>query len=88
MKQAYGYIVRNGCKAEDFSVRCQFIIFADSSVYADKYIQTEYIEKEIEREKYKDDDGNMVNHWWKFYSVEKVPVSKFDNDSANIVWLE
>lgn len=83
---AYGYIVRNGCQQDWFPTRCDFIVFADDVSDADKYIE-DYIKGEIEKEKHKDDDGNIVNYWWKYYSVEKVSVSKFDNDFANIVWL-
>lgn len=86
MKQAYGYIVKNGCQQDWLNMSCSFIIFTDDVNDADKYIE-DYIKEEIEKEKHKDDDGNIINYWWRYYLVDKVSIKSFDNNTANIVWL-
>ncbi len=87
MKKAYGYIVRNGCYEDALTTSRSFIIFADGVIAANKWIE-DYIKQQIEGDKREDDDGNVVNWWWKYYSMEKIPVSEFDKDCCNIVWLE
>lgn len=86
-KQAYGYIVRHGHREDGLTTSQSFIIFADDVVMADKWIEHD-VKQQIEEEKHEDDNGNVVNWWWKYYSVEQVPVSKFNKDCANIIWLE
>ena len=86
MNQAYGYTVRNGCYEDALYTSHPFIIFAENDIVADEWIER-YIKRQIEDDKYQNDDGNIVNWWWKYYSVEKAPPSKFDGTSTNIVWL-
>ncbi len=87
MKQAYGYIVKNGCYEDNLSGLHPFIVFADEIDIADAFIER-YVKKAVEEEKYTNDLGETMNWWWKYYAVEKVPVSKFDSSFANIIWLE
>ena len=86
MKNAYGYIVKHGCQEEYFSASYNFIVFADSIIDADAYING-FVKEKIEKDKHEDDFGNMVNWWWKYHEIETVKVSEFNNKSANIAWV-
>lgn len=58
------------------------MIFADNKDKAYEFCRI-YVDKEIEEDKYIDDNGNKVNHWWKAYNIEEVDIPHID--VANVI---
>ncbi len=87
MKNVYGYEVHSGCNPDFLGNTTSLIIFADTESIADEYVNN-YVNERIEADKYENDYGEIVNHWWKYTSVEKVDIASFNNSCAGIRWLE
>lgn len=87
MKNAYGYKVHNGYTPENLCHTVSLIIFADTESIADEYINN-FVNEQIEADKYENDYGEIVNHWWKYTSIEKADIASFNNSGAGIRWLE
>lgn len=86
MKNAYGYKVHSGCRPDNLCSTVSLIIFADTEDTADEYINN-FVNEQIEADKYENDYGEIVNHWWKCTSIEKVDIASFNNSGAGIRWL-
>ena len=86
MKNIYAYKVCHGYDEDCSGGAMPFIVFADSADIADAYI-AEYIKKRVEEDKYKNDNGEIVNWWWKFTKAEKIDASEFNGSFANIAWI-
>lgn len=85
-KQAFGYRIEHGVSYYTLYSSIQFIIFSDNKKLADDYIKR-YVTVEVEKDKYINDDGELVNQWWNKFGIKEVPIKDFNNDSVNIVWI-
>ncbi len=83
---AYGYIVRNGCYEDSLNTSHPFIIFADTEEDADEWVN-EFVKNEVKNEKYETDDGEIINWWWKYYSIEKPSIPELDNTAVNVRYI-
>lgn len=86
MKDAYGFVIRNGHSENHLCSSCNFIVFADTLDEANKFIEKK-VKQFIEEDKYENDDGEIVNWWWKYHSVERVFLSTFDNSCVGVAWI-
>jgi len=84
MKNPYGFIISNGVDKDKLNTSRTYLIFADNKDKAYEFCHT-YVNKEIEEDKYVDDNGNEVNHWWKSYSIEEVDITQINSASVRVI---
>ena len=84
MKNPYGFIISNGADENELNTSTTYLIFADNKDKAYEFCCM-YVNKRIEKEKYVDDDGNVVNHWWKAYSIEEVDITQINYANVRVI---
>lgn len=62
MKKPYGFIIRSGVDEDNLNTSTTYLIFADNEDKAYEFCYM-YMDKQIEVDKYVDDNGNEVNQW-------------------------
>lgn len=72
---AYAYRVYYGISEEGFHRTVEFLFLTEDKGKCIKYLE-EFVNKEVAADRQKDDEGNMVNHWWKHYNTEELEVKK------------
>lgn len=84
---AYAYRVYYGTSEGGFHRTVEFLFLTKDKGKCLKYLE-KFINKEVAADRQKDDEGNMVNHWWKHYNTEELEVKKgVDTTHYNIVIL-
>ena len=84
MKNPYGFIISNGVDENKLNTSRTYLIFADDKDKAYEFCRM-YVNKEIEEDKYINDNGNEVNHWWKAYSIEEVDIPQIDVANVTVI---
>lgn len=82
MKNPYGFIISNGVNKDKLNTSRTYLIFADNKDKAYEFCYP-YVNKKIKEDKYVDDNGNEINHWWKAYNIEEVDIPQID--VANVI---
>lgn len=84
MKNPYGFIISNGVDKDKLYTSRTYLIFADNKDKAYEFCCM-YVDKKIEEDKYVNDDGNEVNHWWKAYSIEEVDIPQINSACVRVI---
>lgn len=80
---AYAYRVYHSPLEDKFNTFTTFLFITNDKAKCEDYI-AKYINEETETEKHEDDEGNIVNWWWKFTKVEEIEIK---NDVYSVVVL-
>lgn len=84
MKNPYGFIISNGVDKDKLNTSRTYLIFADNKDKAYEFCYT-YVNKKIKEDKYVDDNGNEVNHWWNAYSIKEVGLTQMNSASVRVI---
>ena len=84
MKKPYGFIIRNGVDENKLNTSTIYLIFADNKDKAYEFCYT-YVDKQIEEDKYIDDNGNTVNQWWNAYTIEEVDITQINHANVRVI---
>lgn len=79
----YAYEIWNGSCEDSLCSGRKYLFITDDKSKAEEYVKN-YIDSEIEKDKYEDDNGNIVNHWWKYYECKESEI-KAESYSVRIL---
>lgn len=82
--EAYAYTITNGVSDDRRNTSRNFVIFAKTKEISYKFCE-DYVSEEIENDKYENDDGDIVNHWWKSYSIDEVNIKDITVASIRVI---
>ena len=87
MLNPYCFIVKNGVYEDHLNHLTYFLIFASDEQKAIDFCN-EYVKEEVEADKYVNDDGQTVNHWWLHYDIVRQELKEFHDKAVNVQVLD
>lgn len=87
MLKPYCFTIENGVY-EDCGTNTNFLLFTSYSEQKAIDFCNDYVNKHIEDDKYVNDDGEIVNQWWKNHKIIRHELSEFNNKAVNVRILD